>query len=49
MVEEARIRVALARKRYYADMRRAAETGDEVSWGWVKLFTSLAKLLGVRV
>jgi hypothetical protein len=49
LVEEARIRVALARKRYYADMRRAAETGDEVSWGWVKLFTSLAKLLRVRV
>ncbi len=49
LVEEARIRVALARKRYYTDMRRAAEAGDEVSWGWVKLFTSLAKLLRVRV
>jgi len=49
LMEDARIRVALARKRYYASIRRAAEAGDEVSWGWVKLFTSLARTLRVRV
>ncbi len=49
LVEGVRARVALLRKQHYSYVRSSAEAGDEVSWAWVKLFTSLAELLKVRV
>jgi len=49
LVEEARVKVALLRNRYYSGIRSAADAGDEVSWVWIKLFTSLSRTLRVRV
>lgn len=47
--EEIRSRVASIRKKHYSKLREEAERGDERAWEWVRLFTSLAKILRVRL
>ncbi len=49
IVEKARVEMVYLRNKYYFDVKRVAEAGDALSWTWVKLFTSLARILGVRV
>ena len=48
-LEGARVAVAELRDRLYHNMLVAARLGDELAWRWVKLFTSLAETLRVRV
>lgn len=45
----ARVWIAVLKRRYYLDFKRAAEAGDEAMWRWVKAFAKLSEILKVRV
>ncbi len=47
-LSSARVLMAVLKRRYYSDFKRAAEAGDEAMWRWVKAFANLSEILKVR-